>query len=237
MPKIAVIVGSVRPGRVTREVADWVHTVASKRPEADYELVDIADFDLLGLRRGAAAAVRAVRGCAHQALGSEDRRVRRLRLRHPRVQPQRSRGAEERARLHLRRVEQQGRGLRQHRRRGRRARGRAPAADRLRTADRDRAGAARAARLGRLPELPRLLPVGNPRGGAGPGARPARELGRRTEGSSRLTVRHTPYSHRTMVPPAPVAGGNSLRASQNPRRRASIGVSGDRSGDAGGDSP
>lgn len=46
MPKIAVIVGSVRPGRVAREVAEWVHTVAAKRPDAEYELVDIADYDL-----------------------------------------------------------------------------------------------------------------------------------------------------------------------------------------------
>jgi NAD(P)H-dependent FMN reductase len=46
MPKIAVIVGSVRPGRVTREVAEWVHKVASKRPGAEYELVDIADYAL-----------------------------------------------------------------------------------------------------------------------------------------------------------------------------------------------
>ncbi|MFD5875641.1 NADPH-dependent FMN reductase [Streptomyces sp. NPDC060322] len=46
MPRIAVIVGSVRPGRVTREVAKWVHTIASERPGSDYELVDLADFDL-----------------------------------------------------------------------------------------------------------------------------------------------------------------------------------------------
>lgn len=46
MTKIAVIVGSVRPGRVSREVAEWVHTIAAKRPDATYELVDIADYDL-----------------------------------------------------------------------------------------------------------------------------------------------------------------------------------------------
>ncbi|MGA4544955.1 NADPH-dependent FMN reductase [Uniformispora flossi] len=46
MTKIAVIVGSVRPGRVSREVAEWVHTIAAKRPDATYELVDIADYKL-----------------------------------------------------------------------------------------------------------------------------------------------------------------------------------------------
>lgn len=44
--RIAVVVGSVRPGRVTRAVADWVHTIATGRPDARYELVDLADHDL-----------------------------------------------------------------------------------------------------------------------------------------------------------------------------------------------
>ncbi|MER7908896.1 MULTISPECIES: NAD(P)H-dependent oxidoreductase [unclassified Streptomyces] len=46
MPKIAVVVGSVRPGRVTREVAEWVHKSAAARTAADYELVDLAEYDL-----------------------------------------------------------------------------------------------------------------------------------------------------------------------------------------------
>ncbi|XVQ06669.1 NADPH-dependent FMN reductase [Spirillospora sp. CA-255316] len=46
MTKIAIIVGSTRPGRIGRNVADWVHRNASKRTEAEYEIVDIADQNL-----------------------------------------------------------------------------------------------------------------------------------------------------------------------------------------------
>ncbi|MEW9534200.1 NADPH-dependent FMN reductase [Microbispora sp. NPDC049125] len=46
MTTIAIVVGSTRPGRIGRNVADWVHQSASKRLEADYELVDLADHDL-----------------------------------------------------------------------------------------------------------------------------------------------------------------------------------------------
>lgn len=44
--KIAIIVGSTRPGRVGEAVATWVHAIARKRSDAEYELVDIAQFDL-----------------------------------------------------------------------------------------------------------------------------------------------------------------------------------------------
>jgi NAD(P)H-dependent FMN reductase len=46
MLKIGIIVGSTRPGRKELEVANWVQTVAGKRRDAIYEVVDIADFDL-----------------------------------------------------------------------------------------------------------------------------------------------------------------------------------------------
>jgi NAD(P)H-dependent FMN reductase len=46
MLKIAIIVGSTRPGRKAPDVANWVHALASKRGDADYAVVDIADFDL-----------------------------------------------------------------------------------------------------------------------------------------------------------------------------------------------
>jgi NAD(P)H-dependent FMN reductase len=44
--KVGIIVGSTRPGRKARLVADWVHGIASQRDDADYELLDIADFSL-----------------------------------------------------------------------------------------------------------------------------------------------------------------------------------------------
>ena len=45
-PKIAVILGSTRPGRNGKAVADWVMQQAKSRTEADYELVDLAEFPL-----------------------------------------------------------------------------------------------------------------------------------------------------------------------------------------------
>ena len=44
--KIAIITGSTRPGRSGHAVARWVHELAQQRVDADYELVDIADFNL-----------------------------------------------------------------------------------------------------------------------------------------------------------------------------------------------
>lgn len=44
--KIAIIVGSTRPGRNGKAVADWVLAKAKERPDADYELVDLIDYPL-----------------------------------------------------------------------------------------------------------------------------------------------------------------------------------------------
>lgn len=46
MLKIAVIVGSTRPGRKAEDVARWVLEIAKLRGDAGFELVDIADFGL-----------------------------------------------------------------------------------------------------------------------------------------------------------------------------------------------
>ena len=46
MLKIAIIVGSTRPGRKADAVAAWVHGIATKRNDAEYEIVDIKDFNL-----------------------------------------------------------------------------------------------------------------------------------------------------------------------------------------------
>lgn len=46
MTKIAIVTGSVRPGRKSLEVARWVQSIASKRSDATFEVVDIADFEL-----------------------------------------------------------------------------------------------------------------------------------------------------------------------------------------------
>jgi NAD(P)H-dependent FMN reductase len=46
MIKVAVIVGSTRPGRKALDVANWVMEIARMRSDAVYELVDIQDFNL-----------------------------------------------------------------------------------------------------------------------------------------------------------------------------------------------
>lgn len=46
MIKVAVIIGSTRPGRKAEAVARWVYDIAVKRSDAEFELVDIKDFNL-----------------------------------------------------------------------------------------------------------------------------------------------------------------------------------------------
>jgi NAD(P)H-dependent FMN reductase len=44
--KIAVILGSTRPGRNGEAVARWVYEIAKKRNDAEFEFIDIKDFNL-----------------------------------------------------------------------------------------------------------------------------------------------------------------------------------------------
>lgn len=46
MTTIAIVTGSVRPGRQSLNVARWVESIAAERSDATFEVVDIADFDL-----------------------------------------------------------------------------------------------------------------------------------------------------------------------------------------------
>ena len=46
MIKIAIIIGSTRPGRVGEAVGRWVFQIAGQRNDAEFELVDIKDFKL-----------------------------------------------------------------------------------------------------------------------------------------------------------------------------------------------
>jgi NAD(P)H-dependent FMN reductase len=46
MLRIAIIIGSTRPGRNGEAVAKWVYEIAQKRTDAEFELVDIKDFNL-----------------------------------------------------------------------------------------------------------------------------------------------------------------------------------------------
>jgi NAD(P)H-dependent FMN reductase len=46
MLRIAIIIGSTRPGRKGEAVAKWAYEIARKRSDAEFELVDIKDFNL-----------------------------------------------------------------------------------------------------------------------------------------------------------------------------------------------
>ncbi|WP_223645903.1 NADPH-dependent FMN reductase [Corallococcus sp. EGB] len=46
MIKVAIVIGSTRPGRKADKVAAWVHDIAKKRSDATYDVVDIQDFHL-----------------------------------------------------------------------------------------------------------------------------------------------------------------------------------------------
>jgi NAD(P)H-dependent FMN reductase len=46
MIRLAIIIGSTRPGRKADTVGRWVHEIAKKRNNAEVELVDIQDFNL-----------------------------------------------------------------------------------------------------------------------------------------------------------------------------------------------
>ena len=46
MTKIAIILGSTRPGRNGKAVADWVYELAAQRTDAEFELLDLLDYNL-----------------------------------------------------------------------------------------------------------------------------------------------------------------------------------------------
>ena len=46
MLRVAIILGSTRPGRNGEAVAKWVYDIAKKRTEAEFEYVDIKDYNL-----------------------------------------------------------------------------------------------------------------------------------------------------------------------------------------------
>jgi NAD(P)H-dependent FMN reductase len=46
MIKVAIVIGSTRPGRNGESVARWVYEIAAKRSDAEFELLDIKDYNL-----------------------------------------------------------------------------------------------------------------------------------------------------------------------------------------------
>ena len=46
MLKIGIIIGTTRPGRIGAAVGQWTYDIASKRGDANFELIDLVDQDL-----------------------------------------------------------------------------------------------------------------------------------------------------------------------------------------------
>ena len=46
MLRIAIVIGSTRPGRKGEAVARWVHELAARRTDAAFELIDLLDYEL-----------------------------------------------------------------------------------------------------------------------------------------------------------------------------------------------
>ena len=69
MLKIGIVLGSTREGRVSPQVGEWVKELADKRGDADYQIIDIAEFKLPllgeagGDASGAAAWSAQINGC------------------------------------------------------------------------------------------------------------------------------------------------------------------------------
>lgn len=69
MLKIGIVLGSTREGRVSPQVGKWVKELADQRGDAEYEIIDIADFKLPllgepgGDASGAAAWSAKINGC------------------------------------------------------------------------------------------------------------------------------------------------------------------------------
>ena len=67
MTTIGIILGSTRPGRLGAQVAGWVHEEASRRSDADFEIIDLADFHLPLFDQAVAPAMGGTGGAEVQA--------------------------------------------------------------------------------------------------------------------------------------------------------------------------
>ena len=73
MIRIAIIIGSTRPGRKGEAVAKWVYEIARKRTEVEFELVDIKDLQSAAPRRTDAADNAPIHPRIHQEVVREGR--------------------------------------------------------------------------------------------------------------------------------------------------------------------
>ena len=109
-PKIGIIVGSTRRRPLRRPAGEWIAELAAARAEIEVETLDLRDYPMPFFNEVGGAGLRPGRGRGGAALAEEDRRrstasscIAAEYNRGP------TGGAEERARLRLQRVEQEGR--------------------------------------------------------------------------------------------------------------------------------
>src|SRR3979411_2202904 len=89
MTVISVIVGSAREGRFSEKPAHWILRHLKKRDGIDARLLDLRDFPMPFFDQPVPPAMPespALQERGRAAMDRRDRAVRRLRLRHPRVQ-------------------------------------------------------------------------------------------------------------------------------------------------------
>jgi NAD(P)H-dependent FMN reductase len=96
--RIGIIVGSTCRNRNSEQVARSVFDTATWRADSEFELVDLRGYPLPHLEEPNRPLALPGRKRPHQGVDSEDRFVRRLRVRHACVQPQDLRRAQERDR-------------------------------------------------------------------------------------------------------------------------------------------
>ena len=76
MLRIAIIVGSTRPGRVGAGVGEWAYDIERLRDDAGFELLEVADFDLPVLDEGPAQSRESVAAGPGDRIRSPDRDTR-----------------------------------------------------------------------------------------------------------------------------------------------------------------
>ena len=107
MFRLAIIIGSTRPGRNGEAVAKWIYEIARQRTDIEVELVDIKDYNLPLLDEPQPASSGQYTQDHTKKWAEKIELVRRFCIRHPRIQSLPACLTEKRDRLPVFRMEQQ----------------------------------------------------------------------------------------------------------------------------------
>ena len=134
-PKLAIVIGSIRPNRFAAHAAEWIERIARQRGDFDVELVDLKDYPMPLFAEEASPIYAPSKNEVARRWQAKLAEFDAFDLHCRRIQSRTHRGSEERARLCLCRVEQQAGCLCRLRRGRRRPRGGAVTAACHRVAD------------------------------------------------------------------------------------------------------